>query len=113
MVLRDALHPDAQPFARLARAKVEWSLDGFWSPRVALQRVVLSSPEVYVRRDGAGHTNVDGVIERLLAPRVDDDDEKTTTTQRLPNDTRHVINSLKNRLRRARSPRRKVTLRAR
>jgi hypothetical protein len=75
VALGDVRHPQAAPFARVARVRVNWQIDGFWAPRLSLQRVVLTSPEVHLTRDLEGRSNVDGVLERLLAPR-DDDDER-------------------------------------
>ncbi len=74
LVLRDASRPDATPFARIPRLKVDWHLNGVLQPRIFLEVITIESPELYVVRDEAGHTNLEGVVQRFLTPT--DDDEK-------------------------------------
>jgi hypothetical protein len=75
LVLRDAAHAESQPFARVPRVRIDWEVNGLLEPRIFLQHVTVESPELYAVRGADGHTNLEGVIQRLLAP-VEDEEKK-------------------------------------
>lgn len=71
VTLRDAVMPEP-PLAQVERLEVDFEIDSLWSPKIFVQELLVQKPALQIRRNAAGQSNVQTLIDRLLRPRKED-----------------------------------------